>query len=137
MSALRALSVIVVLAAAAGAAQAQPLDQPRAPKGPLNTLADIGDAFRGCWKWPPLSEIRNGMDLTILLSFKRSGEIFGARITYQSKDVSPEERSLYHGALLEALKLCSPLPVSESLGNAIAGRPMTFRFNDNRKQGKA
>lgn len=124
---------LVLLAAGPSAATAGGI----APKGPLHTLDDITKALRGCWQWPPLSEIRTGMDLTIRLSFKRNGEIFGARITYQSPGVSEDERSLYYGILLEALKLCSPLPVSESLGGAIAGRPMNFRFHDNRKQGKA
>src|SRR5205823_6095497 len=119
--------------------QSRPMEPevPTAPKGPLNTLADIGHAFRGCWRWPPLSEISSGMGLTIRLSFKRNGEIFGARITYESRDVSPEERSIYYGALLDALRLCSPLPVSESLGHAIAGRPMTFHFRDTRRERKA
>jgi hypothetical protein len=107
-----------------------------APKGPLNTLKDISNAMRGCWKWPPDSEISAGMDLTVLLSFKRNGEIFGAKITYQSKNVSAEERAMYHGILLDALRLCSPLPVSESLGHAIAGRPMLFRFHDTRRERK-
>ncbi|MEW6449810.1 MAG: hypothetical protein AB1490_04105 [Pseudomonadota bacterium] len=118
--------------------QSRPMDPEAAmaPKGPLNTLNDIANAMRGCWKWPPISEINTGMDLTVLLSFKRSGEIFGAKITYQSKNVSAEERAIYHGVLLDALKLCSPLPVSESLGHAIAGRPMLFRFHDTRKERK-
>ena len=77
------------------------------------------------------------MELTVRLSFKRNGEIFGARITYQSHDVSDEERALYYGALLQALKRCSPLPLSESLGEAIAGRPMTFHIHDTRQQRKA
>jgi hypothetical protein len=108
-----------------------------APKGPLNTLIDVRDAVLACWKWPQMSEVRQGMQLTIRLSFKRDGEIFGAKLTYQSPNVSDEERRMYYGVLLEALKLCSPLPVSESLGAAIAGRPFMFRFNDNRKERKA
>jgi hypothetical protein len=108
-----------------------------APKEPLNTLADIRQAIRGCWEWPPASEVGAGMDLTLRLSFKRNGEIFGARITYEARNVSQEERNLYHGALLRALMLCSPLPVTDSLGGAIAGRPFTFRFHDTRKQRKA
>ncbi len=108
-----------------------------APKGPLNTLADIGKALRGCWQWPPISEAHSGMDLTVRLSFKRDGEIFGVRIIYQTRDVAPEERALYHGALLLALRLCSPLPLSPGLGAAIAGKPMTFRFHDTRQQRKA
>jgi hypothetical protein len=105
-----------------------------APKGPLNTLADVQNAIIGCWKWPPASEISRGMDLTIRVSFKRSGELFGARLTYQTRDVSPEERALYHGALLDMLKRCSPLPLSESLGQAVAGRQFTFYFHDTRGQ---
>ena len=111
--------------------------QPVAPKGPLNTLLDVRDALRGCWQWPPLHETKSGMDLTIRLSFKSNGEIFGFRITYQSANVSDDERALYYGVLLQALRLCSPLPVSESLGNAIAGRPFSFRFHDTRQQRKA
>jgi hypothetical protein len=77
------------------------------------------------------------MEMTVRLSFKRSGEIFGARLTYETASVSDEDRALYHGALLAALKRCSPLPLSESLGAAIAGRPMTFHIHDTRQQRKA
>ena len=122
----------VVVLPASGRAQ-----QAAAPQGPLNTMADIGRALRGCWQWPPASEARSGMELTLRVSFKRNGEIFGARITYQSQAVSDEERALYHGALLQALMRCSPLPLSESLGQAIAGRPMTFHIHDTRQQRKA
>ena len=113
------------------------LAAPVVPKGPLNTTADIRQALRGCWQSPPASEARSGMELTVRLSFKRNGEIFGARITYQTPNVSDEERSLYHGALLAALARCSPLPLSASLGEAIAGRPMTFHIHDTRQQRKA
>ncbi|MBM3529341.1 MAG: hypothetical protein FJX62_14720 [Alphaproteobacteria bacterium] len=107
------------------------------PPRQLDTLADIGKALRACWRWPPAGEVRSGMELTVLLSFKRNGEIFGARIVYQSRDVSERERALYHGALLDTLRRCNPLPVSDSLGHAIAGRPMRFRFHDTRQQRKA
>jgi hypothetical protein len=111
--------------------------EPARAKGPLNTIADIQQALRACWQWPPASESRSGMALTVRLSFKRNGEIFGARVTYQSQAVSDGERALYHGALLQALTRCSPLSLSESLGEAIAGRPMTFHIHDTRQQRKA
>ena len=110
---------------------------PGGPQGLLNTMADIRQAFRSCWQWPPVSEARSGMALTVRVSFKRNGEVFGARITYQTAHVSHEERALYHGALLAALSRCSPLPLSESLGHAIAGRPFTFHIHDTRQQRKA
>ena len=127
----------MVFAAALAPVLAQTPRRAVAPKGPLNTLNDVRRAIRGCWEWPPVSMIRTGMELTVLLSFTRDGEIFGARITYQSPDVSPEERGLYYGALLRAIRLCSPLPLSPSLGDAIAGRPFRFRFRDTRKQKEA
>ena len=132
-----AVLAAAILSPQAASAQRPVAGQGIAPKGPLNTLVDIRDAIIGCWKWPPLSEVRQGMELTIRLSFKRNGEIFGAKLTYESRDVSEDERRLYYGVMLEALKLCSPLPVSESLGGAIAGRPFTFRFKDTRREGKA
>jgi hypothetical protein len=110
---------------------------PGAPKGPLNTMADIRQALRGCWQWPPASETRSGMELTVRVSFKRNGEIFGARVTYQTAGVSAEERALYYGALLAALSRCSPLPLTASLGEAIAGRPFIFHIHDTRQQRKA
>jgi len=107
------------------------------PKGPLNTIADIRQALEGCWQWPPVREARSGMKLTVRLSFKRNGEIFGAHITFQTTSVSEEERAIYHRALLAALSRCSPMPLSESLGEAIAGRPFTIHIHDTRQQRKA
>jgi hypothetical protein len=132
----RGMPLGVVLLAAAALAEPG-FAEPLVPKGPLNTTADIRQALRGCWQSPPASEARSGMELTVRLSFKRNGEIFGARIIYQTPNVSDEERSLYYGALLAALVRCSPLPLSASLGGAIAGRPMTFHIHDTRQQRKA
>src|SRR6476646_5209185 len=104
--------VLLATAMLAGSGFARPV----APNGPLNTTADIRQALRGCWQWPVASDARSDMALTVRLSFKRNGEIFGARITYQTPDVSDEERLLYYRAVLSALARCSPLPVSAGLG---------------------
>ncbi len=77
------------------------------------------------------------MELTVRLSFKRDGEIFGARVTYQSPNVSQDERVLYYRALVATIDRCTPLPVSPELGDAIAGRPFYFHFRDTRKQREA
>jgi hypothetical protein len=129
--------VLGALALASATLTAVALDAPARPKGPLNTLADVGRALRSCWRWPLAGEVHSGMELTVLLSFKKDGEIFGARITYQSRDVPDSEKALYYGALLAALSRCSPLPLSESLGSAIAGRPVRFHIHDTRQQRKA
>ena len=128
---LGAAMLAAALLPAAASAQAA------GPKGPLNTMADIRQALRACWQWPPASESRSGIALTVRVSFKRNGEVFGVHITYQSRHVSDEERSIYHRALLAALSRCSPLPLSAGLGEAIAGRPLTFHIEDTRQQRKA
>jgi len=122
-----ALAGVLLSSPVAGAQQRKPLD----------TLDDVKQAIRGCWRWPPINAIRTGMELTVRLSFKSDGEIFGARVTYQSPDVSDDERLLYYRALVLTIKRCSPLPLTPELGAAIAGRPFFFRFVDTRKQREA
>ena len=100
-------------------------------------MADIREALRACWQWPSASASRSGISLTVRVSFKRNGEVFGVHITYQSRHISAEERTIYHRALLAALSRCSPLPLSAGLGEAIAGRPLTFHIEDTRQQRKA
>jgi hypothetical protein len=110
---------------------------PLPPKGPLNTTADIRRALNGCWQWPPLGASHAGVSLTIRMSFRRNGEIIGARVIFQTPGLSDDERTLYDRAVLAALSRCSPLPLSVSLGEAIAGRPMAFHIHDTRQQRKA
>jgi len=127
-----AVIVAAVLAALLCEAQAQ-----QASKAQLDTLEDVKRAIQHCWRWPPARAIRNGMELTVRLSFRRNGEIFGARVTHQSRDVSNDEQFAYYRALVLMMKRCSPLPVTPALGDAIAGRPFFFRFHDTRKQREA
>lgn len=102
----------------------------------LHTLADVTRKIRSCWRWPVTDAFRSGTELTVMLSFKRNGEIFGARITYQTRGISSDERANYHGALMQMIARCSPLPLSRSLGGSIAGHPFYFHFYDTRKQRK-
>ena len=94
----------------------------------LNTLEDIFAAVRTCWKAPKIS---GPADLVVRLSFTRDGKILGkAHITYENKAVSVETRLLYRFAAMEAFKRCTPLPLSPDLGEAIAGKPINFRFRN-------
>ncbi len=105
--------------------------------GPLDTIKDLQDAFKKCWVWPDAADVGSGMDITVIVSFRRNGEIFGGRVSYQTPNVSDEERSVYAAALAATIKRCSPLPLSDGLGGAIAGRLFSFHFIDNRKRRKA
>ena len=95
---------------------------------PLDTIKDVVERLHQCWKAPPTSKARP-MDITVRLSFKRDGTILGQpRITYETEGASDNDRLAYRIAVMEALQRCMPLPFSEGLGGAAAGRPFWFRF---------
>jgi hypothetical protein len=117
---------IAALSASAAAQNAQ---------APINTVNDLEAALLACWVPPPLDQSRPGTQITVLLSFKRNGELFGQpRVTFVSPEVSEAERSAYRTAVVEALKRCASLPFTESFGKGMAGAPMTMRFVDDREQ---
>jgi hypothetical protein len=106
----------------------------QAPQTPVNTLSELMAALRACWVPPPLDQSRAGMQITVQVSFRRNGELLGQpRITFESTGASDDERLAYRIAVAKMLKRCTPVPVTEGLGNALAGRPLTIRFVDNRK----
>jgi hypothetical protein len=111
----------LAIAALATGAVAEPSQRP------LDTLNDLGAALRACWAPPPLERSRPGMQITVQMSFRQP------RITFESAGASDDERLAYRVAVAEMLKRCSPLPFTDGLGNAVAGRPFTMRFIDNRK----
>jgi hypothetical protein len=119
-----ALAIAVVVSSAAA----------QKPQAPLNTLKDIGASLQACWVPPPMDQSRPGMQITVHMSFRRNGELFGQpRITFESAGASDDERLAYRIAVAQMLQRCTPLPFTEALGNAVAGRPFTMRFIDDRK----
>ena len=99
----------------------------------LDTIRDMFDALRACWVPPPQGEARPGMQMSVRLSFKRSGQMIGApRVTYASPDAPPAARDMYHDAIMAALERCLPLRFTPGLGGAVAGRPIAIRYVDNR-----
>jgi hypothetical protein len=106
----------------------------QAPQPLLNTLDEVSAALRACWVPPPLDQSRPGMQITVRMSFRRNGELFGhPRITFESAGASDDERLAYRISVANMLKRCAPLPFTETLGNALAGRPFTIRLIDQRK----
>jgi hypothetical protein len=118
----------LVLFACATNAAAQAL------QGQINTLNELGAALRACWIPPSLDRSRAGMQLTVQMSFRRNGELFGKpKITFESSGASDDERLAYRIAVADMLKRCASLPFTDALGNAVAGRPFTMRLVDDRK----
>ena len=87
-------------------------------------------ALGTCWKPPPASRAK-AMDITIIVSFNRSGAIMGRpRITYESPEATDNDRLAYRVAVMEALQRCTPMPFTESMAGAVAGHPFAVRFRN-------
>ena len=111
-----------------GAGRAEPPD--------LDRLKEVFARLHSCWKPPPLSAA-NPIDITVVVSFNREGVILGhPRITYESEQASDNDRLQYRIAVMETLQRCTPLPFTEGLGGAVAGRPLAIPFRTRKRPPK-
>jgi hypothetical protein len=107
------------------------------PDHDLDNIGDLFAALRSCWSPPPPDAAREGMQMSVRFSFKRSGEMIGApRMTFVTAGVPAEVRDTYLKAINASLDACVPLKFSGGLGGALAGRPIAIRYVDNRDLGK-
>jgi hypothetical protein len=119
------LGAAALLLAAVNSAPAQPAQ--------VNTIADLFARLRTCWKPPEPSRVHPDIDITVIVSFNRAGEILGhPRVTYESEQADDNDRLLYRIAVMQALQRCVPMPFTEGMAGAAAGRPFAIRFH-NRK----
>jgi len=108
------------------------------PDHDLDTIGDLFAALRSCWSPPPAGSARQGMQMSVRFSFKRSGEIIAApRITYATAGVAADTRATYLKAINASLDACAPLKFTGGLGGALAGRPIAIRYVDNRALGQS
>jgi hypothetical protein len=102
----------------------------------LDTLNDIFVRLHGCFRPPPLSQA-NPIDITVIVSFNRQGAILGhPKITYETEKANENDRVQYRIAVMEALQRCTPLPFTEALGGAVAGRPFAIPFRTRKREPK-
>jgi hypothetical protein len=107
------------------------------PDHDLDNIGDLFAALRSCWSPPSADAAREGMEMSVRFSFKRSGEMIAApRLTYATSGVSADTRSTYLNAINASLHACLPLKFTDGLGGALAGRPIAIRYVDNRALGK-
>jgi hypothetical protein len=107
------------------------------PDHDLDTIADLFAELRSCWSPPPADAAREGMQMSVRFSFKKSGEIIASpRLTFATSGVSSETRATYLKAITSSLDACVPLKFTGGLGGAIAGRPIAIRYVDNRDLAK-
>ena len=110
--------------AAADGAQSQQID----------TIKDVYAKLYSCWQPPTRA---NPIDITVIVSFNRKGAILGQpKITYESENAGEDDRLAYRIAVMETLQRCSPLPFTEGLGGAVAGRPFAVTFRTRKRPPK-
>lgn len=107
------------------------------PDHDLDTIGDLFAALRACWTPPPADSARQGMQMTVRFSFKKTGEMIASpRLTFATSDASNDIRATYLKAINASLDGCLPLTFSKGLGGALAGRPIAIRYVDNRDLGR-
>ena len=106
------------------------------PGQDLDSIGDLFAALRSCWSPPEAASAREGMQMSVRFSFKRSGEIIASpRVTYATAGVPANTRATYLKAINASLAACVPLKFTSGLGGALAGRPIAIRYVDNRDLG--
>jgi hypothetical protein len=129
-------AVLLTMLACEALAQGRMESRPQggdAPPAQVNSIREVVERLHGCWKPPPASRA-SPMDITVLVSFNRSGVIMGhPRITYESPKASDNDRLAYRVAVMEALQHCSPMPFTETMAGAVAGHPFTIQFRNHFK----
>ena len=101
--------------------------------GPLDTIRQLFAALDACWIPPPVEQSRPGTEISIRFSLDRTGQILGEpRFTYSTPTLPHDVKAAYQRAIADALARCMPFRLSRGLAGAIAGRPISTRFIDDR-----
>jgi hypothetical protein len=107
------------------------------PDHDLDNIGDLFAALRSCWTPPSADAAKQGMQMTVRFSFKRTGDLIGPpRVTYATAGAPPDIRDTYLKAINASLDACVPLKFTGDLAGALAGRPIAIRYVDNRELDK-
>lgn len=118
---LAAAAMLLALFGAGATAEAQ-ADQ-------VDTIHELFVRLGRCWQPPPAAKA-HPIDITVVVSFNRAGDILGhPRISYESAEATDGDRVQYRIAVMEALQRCTPMPFTEAMAGAAAGRPFAVRFH--------
>lgn len=114
---------IVVFASGKGLAQTRPCSDPT----PVNTISEMFDAIFACWQ-PPADSA--GMSMTLKFALRRNGTLIGKPMaTYSDLTTGDEnQKRAFVASIMEALDKALPLPFTDSMGGAVAGRQVVPRF---------
>lgn len=121
------ITSIAAVGLAFAVAAASPQDRPCGSREPVNTLRQTWEALYACWEPPAGSE---GMEITLMFSLRRDGTLIGRpRATWSKLSGSSNDQRAFVASVLTALDRALPLPLTDGMGGAVAGRPLALRFS--------
>ncbi len=94
---------------------------------PINLPRDVPERLSACWSPPPVPE-NQVWQVTLRLSFTAEGAVIGIPATPYLAAPSDDLKRALRASLLDAVRTCTPLRFTASLGRAIAGRIFAIRF---------
>jgi hypothetical protein len=98
--------------------------------GQVDSIKGVIERLGTCWRPPPPSRANPDVEITVIVSFRRDGTILGRpKITYESDSATDNDRLMYRIAVMETLQRCTPMPFTESMAGAVAGRPFAVKFH--------
>jgi hypothetical protein len=129
-----AAALLILSVGAVGPIHAQAQIIPAVPEpDKVDNLQELFRRLLACWQPPQRASA--AIDITVLVSFNRSGNILGhPKITYESEQATDNDRLLYRVAVMEALQRCTPVPFTDGMGGATAGRPFAIQFKTRKRQ---
>ena len=93
---------------------------------PANSLREFYSGLAACVKAPAGAP---GSEVTVVFSLKRDGSLLGKpRISHAKLLGDARDQKDFVGGVLTAFGRCLPVAITDGLGGAIAGRPMSFRI---------
>ena len=99
---------------------------------PANSINAMFDEINRCMSTVRLAE---GTDVTIRFMLNRRGGLIGKpRLTYAHWVGDEADRRASAASIAQGFDHCLPLPITDALGGAIAGRLIARRFQGVREQ---
>lgn len=102
---------------------------------PANTLEELWSVVRGCATLDGVTPGSLGSEVTVRFSLKRDGSLLGQpRITHSSLLGDRADQQSFLAAALGAVSRCLPVSITDGLGGAIAGRPLSIRLTSKKPE---
>ena len=103
-----------------------------AGSAPANTLSELWRSLVTCIRVPNESV---GSEVTIVFALKRDGSLLGRpRITHSHLVGDADAQQAFVAEAIAAIAKCLPMNVTDALGGAIAGRPLSVRIGRRPKE---